>query len=148
MTMTIQQLYAVARSAALNANLDPALVMAVCEHESSWNPFAVRFEPVFYSTYVSAMKGITETEKMLRATSFGLMQIMGQTAREKGFDDKYLTALFDPLNAVTYGCRKLKDCMARENGSVSGALLRYNGGGDSHYPDLVMQYLPKFKGTT
>jgi soluble lytic murein transglycosylase-like protein len=144
--MSIEQLYAVARSGALNAGLDPALVMAVCQHESSWNPWAVRFEPGFYRTYTSAMK-LPETEKTMRATSFGLMQIMGQVAREKGFDEPFLTALCDPLNGVMYGCRKLKECLDKENGSVSSALLRYNGGGDAKYPEMVLQYLPQFKGT-
>jgi soluble lytic murein transglycosylase-like protein len=145
MTMTQEQLYAVARSAALNAGLDPVLVQAVIEHESSWNPWAARYEPGFYNTYTSHMK-VTDTEKTLRATSFGLMQVMGQVAREKGFDDKFLTALLDPLNSVTYGCRKLKDCLDRENGDIRGALLRYNGGGDPHYPDMVLPLMDHYKG--
>ncbi len=145
MTMTQEQLYAVARSAALNASLDPKLVQAVCEHESSWNPWAVRYEPGFYQTYISAMKGLTATEMTMRATSFGLMQIMGQVAREKGFGDKFLSALLDPLNSVTYGCRKLKECIDRENGDLRSALLRYNGGGDPHYPDAVIPLMEKYK---
>ncbi len=145
MTMTQEQLYAVARSAALNAGLDPQLVQAVIEHESSWNPWAVRYEPGFYQTYISAMKGLTPTEMTLRATSFGLMQILGQVAREKGFDGKFLTALLDPLNSVTYGCRKLKECTDREVGNIRNALLRYNGGGDPDYPDSVIPLMEKYK---
>jgi soluble lytic murein transglycosylase-like protein len=138
--MTLEQLYAVARNVALDAGLDPALVMALIEHESSWNPWAVRYEPGFYSTYISHMK-LPDTEKTMRATSFGLMQIIGQTAREKGFDEKFLTALCEPLNGVTYGCKKLKDCMDRAHGDVNDALLRYNGGSDKQYPEMVLQYI-------
>ena len=139
--MSIDQLRAVARSAAIAAGIDPGLVQAVCQHESSWNPWSVRYEPVFYQTYVSHMK-LPETEKQTRATSWGLMQIMGQVAREKGFDGKYLTELLDPLTGVTYGCKKLKECLDKERGDVRSALLRWNGGGNSAYPDYVIPLIP------
>ena len=115
-------------------------MLAVCTHESSWESWAVRYEPAFFSRYIEKMTGLTETEKHMRATSFGLMQIMGQVAREKGFSDKYLTALCDPTNGITYGCKKLKECMDREHSDVRAALLRFNGGGNPTYPDLVLQH--------
>ena len=71
--MTLEQLEAVARAAAINAGIDPILVQAVCEHESSWNPWAVRYEPAFYVRYVEAMPGLTDTEKTMRATSLCAM---------------------------------------------------------------------------
>ena len=117
-----------------------ALVLAVCEHESSWETYAVRYEPGFYARYIEKMTGLTATEKTMRATSFGLMQVMGQVAREKGFSEKYLTALCDPVFGLTYGCKKLKECLDRENGDVRAALLRFNGGGDPNYPDLVLKH--------
>ena len=148
--MTIEQMQAVARSSAIAAGLDPALVMAVIEHESSWNPWAVRYEPAFYARYIASMK-LPETEKTMRATSWGLLQIMGQVAREKGFDDKYLTALCDPINGVVFGCRKLRECVDRErheSGSstadLTAALLRYNGGSDPSYPIIVLGLMDKY----
>lgn len=141
--MTIEQMQAVARSSAIAAGLDPALVMAVIEHESSWNPWAVRYEPAFYARYIASMK-LPETEKTLRATSFGLMQVMGQVAREKGFDEKYLTALCDPINGVVFGCRKLRECVAA-TADITAALLRYNGGGDPSYPVIVLGLMDKYR---
>src|SRR3990167_3971339 len=143
--MTIKDLRQIAIAAAHNHGLDPALVQAVCHHESdNWNPWAVRYEPAFYSRYIEKMVGLSQTEKTMRATSFGLMQVMGQVAREYGFDEKYLTELFDPLNAVTQGCKKLKKCLELEGGVASAALLRYNGSGNANYPDLVMVHFKDY----
>jgi len=139
--VTRDELEKAAIATALNQGLDPALVCAVCAHESDgWQQFAVRYEPGFYSRYIESMTGLSQTEKTMRATSFGLMQIMGQTAREFGFDGKFLTELLEPLNAVIYGCRKLKRCLDKNNGDVPAALLQYNGGGNANYPDLVMAH--------
>ncbi len=137
--MTKDELQKVVVAAAVNVDIDPALACAVVSHESSWNPWAVRYEPGFYRRYIQSMQGLSETEKTMRATSFGLFQIMGQVAREQGFDGKYLTELCDPINAVQ-GCRKLKRCLELENQSVSAALLRYNGGGDANYPTVVLEF--------
>ncbi len=83
--MTLLQLQGAARTAAEARGLDPALVCAVCHHErANWKQWAVRYEPGFYEKYVEKMVGISATEKTMRATSFGLMQIMGQVARELG----------------------------------------------------------------
>ena len=143
--MTQPELQGIAVMAALNHGLDPALVCAICSHESDgWQQYAVRYEPGFYRRYIQSMQGLSETEKTMRATSFGLMQVMGQVAREQGFDAKYLTELFDPLNAVTQGCKKLKKCLELEGGVASAALLRYNGSGNANYPDLVMVHFKDY----
>jgi soluble lytic murein transglycosylase-like protein len=39
------QFIALARKAAAAQSLDPALVCAVVEQESAWNPWAMRYEP-------------------------------------------------------------------------------------------------------
>ncbi|PYV72926.1 MAG: hypothetical protein DMG96_24730, partial [Acidobacteria bacterium] len=39
------QLLVLARKAACAQSLDPALVCAVVEQESGWNPWAMRYEP-------------------------------------------------------------------------------------------------------
>ena len=44
-----------ARRIASEHGLDPALVCAVVEQESSWNPWAVRYEPGFLSRYVAPL---------------------------------------------------------------------------------------------
>lgn len=143
--MTIDQLKAIAKIAAINMDLDPALVMSVIEHESSWNPWAVRYEPAFYTRYIEKMVGLSSTEKTMRATSFGLMQVMGQVAREKGYDEKFLTSLCDPLNGVMMGCVKLRECWNKAHGDVRETLLCFNGGGDASYPDAVLANMDKYR---
>jgi len=36
-------------------SLDPALVCAVVEQESAWNPWAIRYEPLFFAKYVASL---------------------------------------------------------------------------------------------
>jgi|JI7StandDraft_1071085.scaffolds.fasta_scaffold17611_6 soluble lytic murein transglycosylase-like protein len=96
-----------AESFRLDANLIEAVIMV----ESSGNPNAVRFEPLwryFNHPSVWAEKlGISRAEEeMLQATSFGLMQVMGGTARDLGFTDD-LNMLKNPEIGVFYGCKKL-----------------------------------------
>lgn len=146
MILTPDKLEEIARTAAIVHGLDPALVCAVCDHESvGWQQYAVRYEPGFYDRYISGMHGLTQTEKTMRATSFGLMQIMGQTAREFGFSGHFLTELFDPETAILYGCKKMKREVDKHNGDVRAALLGYNGGGNPDYPDLVLKHYDKYK---
>lgn len=144
--MTLLQLQGLARVAAEAHGIDPALVQAVCHHESAnWKQWAVRYEPGFYTKYVEKIAGISATEKTMRATSFGLMQCMGQVAREYGFAGDDLTELLDPVTNLEYGCRKLAKCLKLENGNVNRALLRYNGGSNQDYPDLVLRHLELYK---
>jgi len=80
------QLVLLARKAASVNSLDPALVCAVVEQESVWNPWAIRYEPLFFSKYVAPLytnNKIAATEAYSRGFSWGLMQVMGQVARNR-----------------------------------------------------------------
>src|ERR1700733_13115927 len=116
---------------AMKFGLQPSLVAAVCEQESDWEPGAVRFEPAFLRHYIAPL-ALPPLEGLDRAASWGLMQIMGQVAREFGFDGN-LNTLRTPELGVLYGCRKLQKCfdVHRDNDT---SLLAYNGAGNSHYP--------------
>lgn len=119
------------------------VVMCIVLQESNCNPFAFRYEPAFYSTYV-ASKGRSEltgwvpkpndtpsldSEKMARSTSWGLMQCMGDSARWCAkFSNPYLTALCDPELGVDAGCQILKYYLDKEKGDYRRALSRYNAG--------------------
>ena len=116
--------------------LEPEIVAAVCEQESSWNPWAARYEPLFYVKYVAPMN-LPGTESQMRATSFGLMQIMGETAREFGFGGGYLTELCDPDTGVNFGCKKLQKCFDIHK-VPDCSLLAYNGGGNKDYAAEVL----------
>ena len=50
---------------------------------------------------------LIQTELLAQQTSWGLMQIMGATARERGFRS-WLTELCDPAVNLEWGCRHLR----------------------------------------
>src|SRR5215472_4694392 len=90
------QLVTLARKAAAAQSLDPTLVCAVVEQECGWNPWAICYEPLFFSKYVAPLytnNKISASEAYARGFSWGLMQVMGQVAREAGFDALFLSAL-------------------------------------------------------
>src|SRR3984893_8910226 len=103
------QYVTLAQAAARVHALWPDLVCAIIEQESAWNPWALRYEPSFYAKYIAprmATGAITSaTEAHTRAFSWGLMQVMGQVAREHGFTGVSLAALCEPATALDVGCR-------------------------------------------
>ncbi len=116
--MSPASLLALARRIAAAHALDPALVCAVIEQESSWNPYAMRYEPTFFSRYVAPLytnNKVTASEAWARGFSWGLMQVMGQVAREHGFaasEHPFLSELCDPEQGITVGCRVLSAKLA------------------------------------
>ena len=104
-------LLALARAAAAYHELDSALVCAIVEQESAWNPHAIRYEPAFRTRYVAPL-GLPPTEEIARSISWGLMQVMGQVAREHGFQAKFLSALCDPALGLDIGCAVLASKIA------------------------------------
>ena len=55
----------------------------------------------------SAERATTITELLFQQSSWGLMQIMGAVARERGFGG-WLTELCDPTVNMEWGCRHLR----------------------------------------
>lgn len=141
------QFIALAGSSAQSAGLDTALVCAVCEQESSWNPWAIRYEPDFYLRYLLplAVSGKLDdaTEARARAFSWGLMQVMGETAREHGYAG-HLAALCDPQTGLAIGCRVLAAKITEAQGDIERALLAWNGGADHDYPSRVLARMAKY----
>jgi soluble lytic murein transglycosylase-like protein len=88
------------REAAERHNVDPALVRAVIETESNWNPSA-------YS----------------RKGAGGLMQLIPTTAQRYGAND-----VFNPQQNIDAGVRHLKGLLERYNGNLELALAAYNAG--------------------
>ena len=138
-------------------NLKPEVVAAMIVQESSGNPVAAREEPGFYNRYIKdkPLNGYVPTkvtlpsEKRLRSFSFGLMQLMGNTARELGLKNEFLFVLFDPDINISLGCKLLKQLLDKqplhlgEMERYRKALLAYNGGGDPDYPDKVFGRIQK-----
>src|SRR5260370_25956244 len=123
------QLLTLARKAAAAQALDPALVCAVVEQESAWNPWAIRYEPLFFSKYVASLytnNKIAATEAYARGFSWGLMQVMGQVAREASFDALFLSTLCDPEQGLAVGCKVLRKQFDAMSGDATRALHACN----------------------
>jgi hypothetical protein len=88
------------REAAERHRVDPALVRAVIETESNWNPGAFS-----------------------RKGAIGLMQLIPTTAQRFGASDA-----FNPKQNVDAGVRYLKALLERYNGNLDLALAAYNAG--------------------
>jgi hypothetical protein len=123
--------------------------------------YAIRFEEGFYEKNlrdrgIKFMSGFLPSanhamhmpslfdEKVLRACSYGYMQILGETARVIGFKGQYLTELLDTESNIYWGCYYLSKCMRAfrslpEHDQVFQALTRYNG--SSTYPPKVLGHI-------
>lgn len=123
--------------------LDPRLVCAVIEQESAWDAFAIRFEPAFLARYVSLL-GLNPTEEIARSTSWGLMQVMGQVARENGFADRSLAELCLPEHGLEIGCTVLARKIAVADGDSARALMLWNGGGNQGYAADVLRKMENY----
>lgn len=131
--------------------LDPLLIASFILTESSGNPWAWNPEPPYRFLWdVKAQKPfrpLTVEERtsevppkdfpgMLGADrdaewwgqqcSWGLMQVMGGVARERGFTDRYLTGLCAPEPNLWVGCRHLAALSRRYTGE--DVYAAYNAG--------------------
>src|SRR5260370_1366870 len=61
------------------------------------------------------------------------MQVMGQVARETGFDALFLSALCDPEQGLAVGCKVLRKKFDAMAGDTTRALLSWNGGANTAY---------------
>lgn len=116
--------------------LPPSLVYAIIMVESRGNPFAIRYEPGFFQWLKNKLTnrklvftGLTnrDTEMNARSMSWGLMQIMGQTARQEGFEGLFLAELCDPTVNIYYGLKYFYRQFAKY-GSIWDAVSAYNAG--------------------
>lgn len=120
-------------------DLPAGVLDAVIAQESAGNPDAYRFEPGFYEHYIKGVNPAqlgghwpievsADTERFARSFSWGLMQVMGQVAREMGFaGSSFATFARCPEIGVDFGARHLK-AMLNRYGSLPDALSAYNAG--------------------
>lgn len=141
--MKKEQIEKIARSVAESFNIRPELVCGLIERESSWIDVPPRYEPKFYIDYVMHRTDLDDSEKSKRSSSWGLMQVMGETAREYGLHGD-IEQLRDAEIGITYGCKLFKHLMKITDGDEARALLHYNGGGNLKYPDEVLQLAQKY----
>lgn len=110
---------------AAKRGLDAALVAAVVETESAFDPWAMRYEPS-YKYLVGNVESLSQIERYTQMTSWGLMQVMGAVAREYGFTG-WLSKLCDPTVGLNYGMLHLNRFYTRY-GSWTHAIASYNAG--------------------
>lgn len=138
-----QQLLVLAANTATAHGLDVKLVCAVVEQESGWDTWAIRYERNFDKVYV-ANHGFGDTEEIARSISWGLMQLMGECARERGFTGD-LSRLCDPVIGLNWGCKHLAAKLAAHGNDVHAGLQAWNGGGNPNYAGEVMARIPTYE---
>ncbi len=108
--LTKEQLHDLAKEWAWKWEIPESLLMRLIEVESNWNVWAVRYEEKwqYYVTGNAYAGNWTQgTEHRLQQMSWGLMQVMGSTARMMGHKG-WLTELLVPTVNLTIGCRYLQ----------------------------------------
>lgn len=76
-----------------------------------------------------ALAGDPDQEWWAQQASWGLLQVIGGTAREQGFTGPYLGSLLTPRIGLLYGCQYLRWCLNRNHDDYRRALARFNGTG-------------------
>lgn len=143
------------KQAAEACELDPILVQAIVVKESNGDPWASRFEPAYFTNSVVLMaakrwsqkhNGIPteKTEIAHRSMSYGLVQLMGQVARENGFASRFLTALYDPATNLEWGCRILA-ARAKRAHSPEHLMFMWNAGPGAGLPHAENVYVAAVK---
>lgn len=145
--------------AATRKGLDPLLVAAIVQVESAGDEWAMRFEPHWYDRLndVDPPRGVSvATERMQLSTSWGLMQVLGVTAREFGCDTPFLGVLCQPVVGIEYGCQVLRSKFERYDGDTLDAVAAYNAGSvrlsddgaysNQGYVDKVMREYARQRG--
>jgi len=127
-------------------------VKAICFVESSFDEFALRYEPG-YKWLVGDQTVLTATERMGQMCSWGLMQVMGGVARETGFTGSF-PRLCDPFLGLRYGIRHLLKFYTKY-GDWPDALAAYNAGSprkaadgkylNDAYVQKVLKYWTQFE---
>jgi soluble lytic murein transglycosylase-like protein len=109
--------------------LQPDLLAAQIQVESSGDPFAFRYEKAYFEHYILNNAGAEGYAfGPLAACSYGLLQILLETALENGFDGRP-EQLFDPKVGLSWGAKYLQRCLLLTNQDYPLALKRYNGSG-------------------
>lgn len=108
------------------------LIAAIVKVESGGNTYANRYESHYkwlYKVEEFANQSMASfaTEENSQKTSWGLMQVMGAVARERGFTGDFLTELCDPRLGIEYGCKHLKHYYNRYD-DWKDAVAAYNAG--------------------
>jgi hypothetical protein len=172
-TVLVSDVAAAVSAAASRHGIDACILAALVVKESSGDPLAVRHEPRYQWLWdvdkwepfrrlseeerrsatpppdFRAPVGVSAaTEWSSQRTSWGACQIMGATARERGFRGRFLSALCEPTLGVEYGARHLALLMARYD--AMSALSAYNAGkptdaNEDSYVRPILRWAEEFR---
>lgn len=126
-----EELRTIVHREAEQSRLSAPLLEAIITVESRWNPWALRMEKNFayvvdIERHAKFSQITAETERTLQRMSFGLMQIMGGTARSIGFIGP-LATLLDPEANVHWGARYFTR-LTQQYTMVTDQIAAYNAG--------------------
>ena len=108
------------------------VILSIARVESSFNPFACRYEPnyrwlykpeEFYRSYSSTV----DTEIFFQKCSLGLMQVMGAVFRELGYREPLPKVFCDVKAQLLYGYRHFLRFYKKYE-SLEEAISSYNAG--------------------
>lgn len=150
--------------------LDPLLLAALVQQESSGNPWAWNPEPRYrwlwdvrlqkpFRTLTADeqssetppkdfpfLAGDRDQEWWAQQASWGLGQVMGGVARELGFLGHYISELCDPATGLKYSAMLLSDLLKWSKGDVDAALGAYNAGRGAASSPAALEYISKVHG--
>ncbi len=145
--------WSVIRVYAERYGLDPNLIAAIMQAESAGNTYAMRYEPKWkyflrIEDFAKETISSVDTERVGQATSWGLMQVMGTVARERGFKG-WFSELCNPETGIKYGCAHLDVKLAKYR-KMDDTIAAYNAGSpirntqnqyiNQNYVDKVLGY--------
>lgn len=115
-------------------DLDPKLVLAIAEVESGFDYAAMRYEEYvghyLPDRFAKNLHITVDTEKKLQQFSYGLMQLLGGTARWIGFTGP-LPMLLDPELGADWGCRFISEKLLPRYIEKTDIISSYNAGSAS-----------------
>jgi soluble lytic murein transglycosylase-like protein len=139
MEWILENLLGMIITTARQAQVPPELALALIEVESGGNPYAVRLMANYPYTVMQAKRPTAcdlSTENIMQKTTWGLMRLMGATARSLGFDG-WLPELVEPKVCIPLGVKYLKRLMGRYHGKygLAGVVSAYDAGTPRTRPD-------------
>lgn len=143
LTITARDPVEMITDAAKAENLDPNLLLAICKHESSLDPLAIKYEPVykwlfFPQAYASRLRISIETETVLQRCSYGFPQIMGALCREHGYMGSLGTLLAYPEVSLQLAAVHL-NALHKRFSDESDVISAWNAGTPSKAPGGMYQ---------
>jgi hypothetical protein len=147
----------IAEQMSIEFNVPKPLLCAIMFCESAFRKKAFRFEPGFKRRYVERHKeygDLPDDEKDWLSTSHGLMQIMGLTALELGYQFDTMEQIYEPEINIEIGAFFLRKLFNRHK-DWNDAIASYNAGSprfdndgnyvNQSYVDKVNRYWSKYR---